>query len=332
VSDFEAESVGDGVTRIGLQKSDRVPGPAGEPNNVYLLEGDAPALINAGHPSQFDLLSRAVRSRGVEIAEIGRILHTGWAIDVLGGAKNFPEADHFVRSPDMVRPRNYAAYIDREQRDIRTFADQLREREVFADVDEGEFDAFLEDYFPPVPSELDFVPVRGGHVVRAADLEFEIVSAPGPGSGHACLYEANRNWLFTGEFALRGMPRRIADVQSYFVSLERLVELDSDRVFPNRGEPRDRGSWTLQGAHRFINNFMSNAPSAMYEEPTVVEFARRDWGHVPDEFARAVLEMRVYRELLEELVRSRMIDAEGEGLDRKFGTDVEDPRGEIREL
>lgn len=332
MSDFETESVGDGVTRIALSKSERIPQPAGNPNNVFLLEGDAPALINAGHPSQFDRLSRAVHSLGVDIADIGRILYTGWAIDVLGGAKNFPGADHFVRSPDMVRPRNYAAYIDREKRDLRNFAGELREREVFSDVEGDAIDAFLEDYFPPVPSELDFVPVRGGHVVRAADFEFEVVPAPGPGAGHTCLYESNRDWLFTGEFALRGMPRRVADVQSYFVSLERLVELDSGRVFPNRGEPRDRGSWTLQGAHRFINNFMSNAPSAMYEEPTLVEFARRDWGYVPDNFARAVLEMRVYRELLEELVRSRMIDAEGEGLDRKFGTDVEDPRGEIREL
>jgi len=329
---YETERLGESVVRIALSKAEQIPKPASGTNNVYLLEGDAPALINAGHPSQFDRLCKAVRSCGVEIAEIDRFVYTGWAIDVLGGAKNLPDADHFVRSPDMVRPRSYAEYIERERSDLREFARKLHEREIFADADYDEIEVFLDAYYPPVPAELDFIPVRGGHVVRAGDLECEVVAAPGPGPGHACLYEADRDLLFTGDFSLRGLPRRLADVQSYFVSLERLVELEPERVAPNRGEVRQRGAWALQGAHRFVNSFMSNAPQAMYEQPTLVEFARRDWGYVPERFPRAVLELRVYRRLLEELVRSRMIDAEGEGLDRKFGTDVEDPRGEIREL
>ena len=328
----ETHQIRPNLNRIELEMPGDLPEPASEPRNVYLLAGEAPALINAGHPQQFEALSKAIRSLGVELVDIARILHTSWAVASLGGAKNFPETDHFVLSPDMVEPRDYQRIVDGRRRNLMEFGDELLEHEEFADQDRGDLESFAEKYFPALPRQLDFVPIRSGHVVRVGEYALEVIATPGPESGHACFFDADEDLLFTGDFSIDGMPTHLDDVQSYFVSLERLIELDASTVLPNSGEPRDRGTWALQGAHRFINNFMSHAPQAMYEEPTLVEFARRDWGGQPDDFAQVVLEMRVYRALMQELVRSRMVEAKGEGLDRRFGTDFDDPREDLRDF
>ncbi len=331
-SAYEVTDVRPGLRRIALQMPDDLPESVADPTNVYLLDGDAPALVNAGHPHQFESLARAVRSIDCEIADIERVLHTSWSVTTLAGAKNFPDVDHFVFSPDMRRPRAYRDEIEKRRRALLELADALLDDERYADRDRGDVEAFLDRYFPPVPSQLDFIPVRRGHLLRAGDLELEVVNAPGPHPGHTCFFDERQSLLFSGDIALTGMPASIEQVQSYFVTLERLIDLEPDLLLPNTGSARRRGAWTLQGAHRFINNFMSNAPKAMFEEPTLVEFAERDWGRRPDDFAETVLKMRVYRKLMDELVRSRMIEAEGEGLERRYGTDVEDPRADVRDL
>jgi len=327
---YEISRAAPGLHRIELPMAGDLPESVAHPTNVYLLEGQSPALINAGHPSQFEPLSKAVREAGVEIGDITRILHTSWSIRVLGGAKNFPGVDHFVFSPDMVRPRDYQSVVDERRRELREFADRLLKRETFADADRGQLDALLDRYYPPVTRRLDFVPVRRGHVLRAGRFELEVVAAPGPAPGHACLFDDRHDRLFTGAISLDGMPDEIYEVQSYLVSLERLIELEPELLLPNTGRTRERGAWTLRCAHRFVNNFMSNAPEAMYGQPTLVEFAERDLGRMPENFADAVLKLRVYGKLMDELVRSRMIEAEGEGLARRYGTDVDDPREDVR--
>jgi len=331
-NNYQVTEVRPGIRRIALEMPDTLPEPVSGATNVYLLEGEAPALVNAGHPGQFETLAKAVRSTGVELSDIERILHTSWSVAVLGGAKNFPDIDHFVFSPDMTQPRDYRSVLEERRDELLGLADKLLEHDKYADADRADVERFVERYFVPVPSQLDFVPVRRGHGVRAADFELEVIAAPGPTPGHTCLLEEDESLLFTGDIALSGMPESIDEVQSYFVTLERLIELEPDRLLPNSGDVRDRGAWTLQCAHRFVNNFMSNAPQAMYQEPTLVEFAERDWGRQPEDFAETVLKIQVYQKLMDELVRSRMIEAEGEGLERRYGTDVEDPRGDIRKL
>ena len=329
---FETTQIASGLHRIELPMPGDLPESVSHPTNVYVLEGDSPALVNAGHPSQFEQLSKAVRSVGVEIADIGRILYTSWSIRVLGGAKNFPGVDHFVLSPDMAAPHDYQSMVGQQRRELLDFADDLLELTAFADADRGDLEAFLERYYPPVTRRLDFVPIRRGHLVRAGRLTLEVVAAPGPAPGHVCYFDDDHSRLFTGEVTLDGLPDALDEVQAYFVSLERLVDLEPDLLLPNTGQARKRGRWTLQCAHRFVNNFMSNAPSAMYEEPTLVEFATRDMGRMPEDFAEAVLRIRIYGKLMDELVRSRMIEAEGDGLERRYGTDVEDPREDVRRL
>ncbi len=328
----QIEKVNDDITRIALGKPEGLPALAAEPVNVYLLHGEAPALINAGHPSQFEALCGALRELDLEVGDLERIVYTSWSVEVLGAAANLPNVDHFVFSPDMVEPSDFEAHLGRRRAQIRTLAQKIVDREEGYDADDLKtVDAFISAYFPPMPSNLRFIPIRSGHVVMAGRFQLEVLATPGPDPGHVALYDAQKRTLFGGSFSASGLPERINEVQSYLISLERLQKLEVDTLLPNRGKPvKKRGDWTLRRALRFLNNFMNSAPAAMHNAPTVIEFIERDLGHRIESLAELVLQLERYKAPMDELVRARMIDVEGEGLWRRYGVDVEDDRAPLR--
>lgn len=326
------DRVNDDITRITLDKPDGLPALASEPTNVYLLHGDAPALVDAGHPSQFDALCRALRELDMEVSDLERIVYTSWNVEVLGAAANLPNVDHFVFSPDMAEPSDFEAHLAARRAQFRSLAERVVAQEESYDEDDLEnVDAFLSAFYPPMPSNLRFIPLRSGHVVAAGSFRFEVMATPGPAPGHVVLYDAQKRTLFGGNFSASGLPEHMEEVQAYLISLERLQKLDVDTLLPTRGRPVEkRGDWTLRRALRFLNNFMNSAPAAMHNAPTVIEFIERDLGHHIDNLAELVLQLERYKAPMDELVRARMIDAEGEGLARRYGVDVDDDRAALR--
>lgn len=328
---FQLDAVGDDLVRIALAKPPGLPEAASQPNNVYLLDGPAPALIGAGHPSQFRSLCEALRQAGAAASTIERVVYPSWQIDVLGGATNFPQADHFVLSPDMVEPLDYESAIDARRQRIRALGERVVEVEQRFDTGALErLEGFLERYYPRMPARLRFAPMRGGHSVAAGRCRFEVIATPGPHPGHLALYDAQAGLLFSGSFSLRGMPDQLDAVQPYLVSLERLLDIEADWVLPTYGRAEQDSRWVLHRAHAFLNNFMSNAAMAMPSSPTAIEFIEADRGRPIDDLAELVLLLGQYLPPLDELVRARMIDAEGDGLTRRYGVDVDDPRGQVR--
>jgi glyoxylase-like metal-dependent hydrolase (beta-lactamase superfamily II) len=86
-------------------------------------------------------------------------------------------------------------------------------------------------------------------LVDGDEIEFQggrlrAVHTPGHESGHVCLYEPERRWLFTGDTILSTGTTVIAppdgDMRAYFASLERLAGLDLAVIFPGHGPPIDR--------------------------------------------------------------------------------------------
>jgi glyoxylase-like metal-dependent hydrolase (beta-lactamase superfamily II) len=344
---YQLERISDDIHRIVLEKPEGLPAPVAEPTNVYLLHGtdgrdpeqgepdhseQAPALINAGHPSQFEPLCHALRELGVEMSDLERVVYTSWNIEVLGAAANLPNVDHFVFSPDMVEPLNFESHVDKRRQEMRSLARRIVETEESYDTsDLGDVDAFVSSYYPPVPANLRFIPIRSGHTVAAGAFTFEVIATPGPDPGHIALYDADRRTLFGGAFAAVGLPEHVEEVQSYLISLERLQKLDVEMLLLNRGKVfKKRGDWTVKRSLRFFNSFMSTAPAAMHGAPTVVEFIERDLGYHIESLPELILQLERYKAPMDELVRARMIDAEGEGLKRRYGTDVEDERAQLR--
>lgn len=326
------EQIDDDLWAIELTRRDAWPESLSDPNRVYIVGGDNPAMINAGHPSQGDELVEAIETIDdprVEPARILRVVHTSWSIDVLGGAVNFPDADHFVSSPDMIRPSRYEALIAERRDGFRQLAEGAADQEPNGDMDA--IDDFIDTYWPEMPQSLPIIPIRNGQTVRAGSAELEVMGAEGPGPGNVALLERERDWLFCGDMTTSGLPYQLRDLRSYMVALERLLDLDIGWLLPNRDRPKRRGDWAIRSAITFINNFMSNAPSAMFEKPTLLEFVERDLGYRPDDFVELVWKASLYREMMDELVRSKMIESEGSGIERVYGVNIDDPRGEIRD-
>ncbi|MGM0557214.1 MAG: MBL fold metallo-hydrolase [Myxococcota bacterium] len=329
---YEIERVTDTLHRIGLEKPEDYPPPVGQANNVYLLGGEYPALINAGHPSQFDALCQALHELEAAPSQIHRIVYTSWRIDVLGAAPNFPGADHFVLSPDMMQPRDYEAYIGERRQAFLTDAEHIVDQhDNYDDDDLDDAEAFARRYWPRMTHRLNFIPIRSGHSVAAGSLSFEAIEAPGANPGNLALYDSQAETLFCGDVTLKGMPDFIDDVQPYLVSLERLLKIEAEHLLPNFGKASLRSQWMIKRALSFLNNFLSNAPAAMHEAPTVIEFIEADRGHKLDSLVELVFEMQRYRRPMDELARARMIDTEGQGLAKRYGVDVEDPRENLRE-
>ncbi len=68
-----------------------------------------------------------------------------------------------------------------------------------------------------------------------------VVHTPGHESGHCCLYEPERRWLFTGDTVLSTGSTIVAppdgDMTAYLKSLRRLRGLDVGVIFPGHGPP-----------------------------------------------------------------------------------------------
>ncbi|MEM1349254.1 MAG: MBL fold metallo-hydrolase [Myxococcota bacterium] len=311
--------------RITLPNPDVRRLPGARPVNVYLVTHDAPALINAGHPTQHQALGDALREIGTSPSDIERIVCTSWQPDHLGGAQAFPRADTFVFSPDMLQPTRYDSWLDTLRRAM---------RELFARVEHlpgsedtrDDLDAYLASFVPPSTEDLRFIPLRGGHVVRAGDFELEVLSAPGPDPGHIVLWDAQHARLFSGALTRDGLPEVIHSVQGYLVAMERALELEPKVLLPSYGLLDPHGTFTLRRSLRFLHNFLGNAPGALAQGPTLLEFVERDMGYIPRDRVRFAATLMAYRAFLDELVRTHNIDAAGTGVSRRYGIEPDDPR------
>lgn len=94
------------------------------------------------------------------------------------------------------------------------------------------------------------VMVGDGDVIDVGTTRLVAVHTPGHSADHLCL-RAGRI-LFTGDHIMGGSSVIVEDVSSYMRSLERLLELDLERLYPGHGPEMERPdeviSWYL--AHR----------------------------------------------------------------------------------
>lgn len=296
-------------------------GEGARTTNVYLLEGDSPALVGAGHPVNTDDLVAALAEHDVAASQIRRIVVGSWHPAVLGGVAAFPRADWFVATPDMIAPRHYDTWLDERRAAFVGLVDEILERK--ADWDRDRLEPWLERAFPRVTDHLDFIPVRTGQLIEAGGLELEVVAAPGPNPGHAVLWNATHELAFTADLRTQGLPAHVSQARDYLVGLERAMDLEPTWMLPTHGAPSPNARWRLKSMLQFCNNFLSNVAMTLVGGKTVLEFVDADLGHPPETLIEYVEEVRRRRPFLEELAASGMVETAGEGLDRRYGTDVE---------
>lgn len=300
----------DAITPIPLGN---VPGvePFGSRVNVFLL-AEPFTLINTGHPSQVDDLKSQLKALGVEPGQIERIVCTSWSIDSVGGVRHFPRADVFLLSPDGLQPYEYRDVIDAEKNTLRPYLK-------FAGAPA---DDFFHRWFGQAPGRIDFIPLALGSAVVAGKHTFDVHPLHGFDPGACLLYAPETQALFGSELVLDGTPPNVRSPQAFLADLDRAASLGATHVYPTHGSGSSRASADLKRAARWANNLLSNAQHAMRGSASLAEFVERDLGYIPEDPVEFALRMRAIKPFLDELVDSRVVEAEGEGLERRYGTNV----------
>ena len=89
-----------------------------------------------------------------------------------------------------------------------------------------------------------------GAIVTVGGIGLEVIHTPGHSDDHLCFLTGRI--LFTGDHIMGGSSVMVEDMGSYLRSLERLQDLDLDRLYPGHGpeieQPQQVISWYI--AHR----------------------------------------------------------------------------------
>jgi glyoxylase-like metal-dependent hydrolase (beta-lactamase superfamily II) len=182
---------------------------AGQPlywTGAYLADG---ALIDCGPPSTAPGLLRALEGRRVDA-----LLVTHHHEDHMGGARLLAERRGLVAK---IHPAGVAPLEG-------GFPQEAYRRIVWGRP-------------PRVRAEAL------GAEERVGPFRFEVISTPGHSPDHACFFERERGWLFTGDLFLAERLRYLRDdedLDSMIASLEAVARLPLTRVFcAHRGPVRD---------------------------------------------------------------------------------------------
>jgi glyoxylase-like metal-dependent hydrolase (beta-lactamase superfamily II) len=176
------------------------PGPfTGPGTNTFLLGGGGRPLLldtGAGEAGYVPLLEGALRDE-CRADELGDVLVTHVHLDHLGGARDVLARFGERRVSKLPWPRRDAAF------------------------------------------DLALTPLGDGDVVRADGVTLRAIHTPGHAQDHLCYYLEEEKALFTGDLILGAgttvIPTDGGDMALYLDSLERLLALDLERIYPAHG-------------------------------------------------------------------------------------------------
>lgn len=93
--------------------------------------------------------------------------------------------------------------------------------------------------------DVQWHPIADGDRVEAGDTELVVVHTPGHAPDHVCFWHPDTRTLFCGDLAIRGttvwIPTRLqGDLAAYLESLQRVIALEPERMFPAHGAVIDK--------------------------------------------------------------------------------------------
>lgn len=183
-------------------------------SNIYLL-GDT--AIDAGTGFNFTRLKTYLAALKLELESIKHVIDTHGHFDHIGGNGYFYEADVAIHEAD--------AYI----------------------IEKGDAKAACADFFEgklhahPVDRKL-----TEGDVVKANGIELQVFHTPGHTPGSVCLYNKERQILFSGDTVFSDGVGRTdmhgGDDEALAGSMEKLAQLKVNKLFPGHGDPIKEGA------------------------------------------------------------------------------------------
>lgn len=242
------EEIGPDLFRV------KIPQPFYEPNNVHVLTGPEPALIDSGYVQNLGLLQRALRSIGLSLAKIRHVFYTHDHLDHVTAAlvMRYYSSARLYGMQGMARAvGDYTQHMNKMQRAMdRLIYKAHRHPEnrapLLARFREG-WTGFLQsvhrgEKVDPV-LRMDHELVEGD-VVSIGNREIGFLYTPGHNCWHLSPYILGEGVYFTGDLVLENVSSVYAELdgnlRDYHTSLERLLRLPIRRLLPAHGaEPED---------------------------------------------------------------------------------------------
>jgi glyoxylase-like metal-dependent hydrolase (beta-lactamase superfamily II) len=151
----------------------------------YLIEGDAPVLVETGSQSSVPVLLAALEKIGVGPGELAGVAVTHIHLDHAGGvgdvARAFPSATVYVHEKGARHLADPTRLIDSAARVYGPLLDSLYGR------------------LDPTPSERLHVLADGEEIVVSPDRKLTAVDSPGHAKHHVGLHDSQSGVLFAGD-------------------------------------------------------------------------------------------------------------------------------------
>jgi glyoxylase-like metal-dependent hydrolase (beta-lactamase superfamily II) len=165
---------------------------------------------------------------------------------------------------------------------------------------------------------LELTTLGHGDVVRTEGATLRAIHTPGHAQDHLCFYFEEEKALFTGDLILGAgttvIPADGGDMALYLDSLERLLDLELERIYPAHG-PR------IPEPHAKIREYLTHR---RMRESQVLECLASGISQVPDMVERMYVETpKFLHAAAAQSVRAHLVKLEREGKARRTGSDPE---------
>jgi glyoxylase-like metal-dependent hydrolase (beta-lactamase superfamily II) len=188
-------------------------GGYGEDSNIYLVMDKVIALVDAGTGRHFDMVTKNLQKFGISPSDIELIINTHCHYDHVGGDRDFLNAaDCGVAIHELD-------------------AEPLRKGDGVITCAA----LFGEELEPLEPTRL----LRDGDRIELGELVLEVLHTPGHTRGGICLYDRERQILFSGDLVFCGGIGRTdhptGDEAVMARSIRRLTKLKVQTLLPGHG-------------------------------------------------------------------------------------------------
>lgn len=231
-----------------------IPQPFYEDNNVYLIMGQEPVLIDSGYAQNLGLLQKGLVKMGLSLAKIKKVFYTHDHLDHITGSlvlRNYSNALHYGMVGMAKHVGHFGEHIQRMNMAMvrlvyKATEDYEKRRKLVKAIDKN----FLNIVYA-VKTDAKVNPIlkmdvelQEGDVISIGDRELGFLYTPGHNCWHLCPYLVGEGIYFTGDLVLKNISSIYAEVDGnlndYKNSLARLLQLPIKRLLPAHGEePKD---------------------------------------------------------------------------------------------
>lgn len=306
--------------------------PLGNINSYLIKTDEGSMLVDTGWntPDAYDALVNQMQPYGVNLSDLRYIFITHIHPDhygLVGRLAKLTDAKLIIHNLDKALLNSRYIQTDNLVDDMEEW---LRINGVPADEQTFFSHASL-SILGYVDVAMPDIIVNGGEKIQIGDFNFEVIWTPGHSPGHICLYELDKNFLFSGDHILQKITPNISlnsqtennPLIDYLESLDQLKQLQVDQLLPGHGTPFSNFQERINQIKQHHENRLTEMLEFFFDEPkTAYQIAVETkwyltWDQLPPFSKRvAVTETLAHLELL--ILRGKLNKKKQSGIVKYF--------------